>query len=927
VIILSISKQFNIRLDVLSNTIYKTNIEVVQNDKNTNIFNFTLYKGSEILNLSTVTNQSITFKLSNGKVYVGKPTIVDATNGTMTYTLKTDDMSRAGVAHATVELYEGENKLTSCIFSFNIRADLNNGTGQVNTNDFPTLATLMEAGSNEATRIENENIRISQEQARVNAESIRVAQENARQAGYLAMIQTSNMIPKSPVATYDDISTTYPNPSNGWTTRVMDTGRLYRYNSSNSTWEWIDTITTSAYDVLLNEVQAAKYSEPVEETASIISIPANAAQGQVSVSLKGQTATNLIKNGDFRDGITEWSRQYVSTSLIEGGVILTKTNDNLYSYFYTTTKAPLSSGRKFYVKTRVRSLSGDHTMIGLSLYSSDGLVGIGTSEGVVRIDAPIINKWYSISGFRVAPSGYETKTARFSVTTQGGITGSSIECGNVFVVDVTSLFGADNEPTVEQCDKMFANYFEGTKSTVSASRLKSVGKNLFDGEVELGSIASSTGVPVTSSSSVRTKNFVPVKPNTTYLISNDKGYSTENAYAYDYNKNYIGAFVGDVPFTTGATTHYIKWRTRGGQWNENDLTVKFQLEIGSQATPYEPYTESTQYIIAKDDEGKIVELRSLPNGTKDEVRVNEGKLIERVIEKSLPTSGWSYRSKTNDGNFHIISKNLGFTDWKPENATTFSPDNTFAFSNPNFHTHRTNSLNPDLIANANKKAITRYYNSSTVYIIIPIAEYTQAETNEGADAYVLANLNGATLTYQLAQPIETYFPPQSITVKAGGTLYVEPAVKEQGIYSSTGIAIQNTSCPIKDMESVWKVTGDTETPVDISKVTIAGDGLSFTIMGAVAGERYRYVYLYDSSLTTLPTLRYSYPLNIAASISELNDLQSRLAAELGDMWMTLLPLADKELGMYMLTEISTPATATTEEIATKINEIINIWKG
>lgn len=180
------------------------------------------------------------------------------------------------------------------------------------------------------------------------------------------------------------------------------------------------------------------------------------------------------------------------------------------------------------------------------------------------------------------------------------------------------------------------HYVSGTKSTVSASRLKSVGKNLFDGEVELGTILGSTGEPSTSSACVRTKNFVPVKPNTTYRISNDKGYSTENAFAYDYNKNYIGRFTGSGPFTTGATTHYIKWRTRG---NKNDLTVKFQLEKGNQATPYEPYIESTQYITAKDEEGNIAELRSLPNGTKDEVDVTGGKVTQRIGVKTSVPSG------------------------------------------------------------------------------------------------------------------------------------------------------------------------------------------------------------------------------------------------------------------------------------------------
>ena len=42
---------------------------------------------------------------------------------------------------------------------------------------------------------------------------------------------------------------------------------------------------------------------------------------------------------------------------------------------------------------------------------------------------------------------------------------------------------------------------------------------------------------------------------------------------------------------------------------------------------------STAYVVAKDEQGKIAELRSLPNGVKDEIR--DGKLIKRVSEVTL----------------------------------------------------------------------------------------------------------------------------------------------------------------------------------------------------------------------------------------------------------------------------------------------------
>src|SRR5690606_20012769 len=48
---------------------------------------------------------------------------------------------------------------------------------------------------------------------------------------------------------------------------------------------------------------------------------------------------------------------------------------------------------------------------------------------------------------------------------------------------------------------------------------------------------------------------------------------------------------------------------------------------------------STAYVVAKDEQGKIAELRSLPNGVKDEINVTDRKLIKRIGEKSNIANG------------------------------------------------------------------------------------------------------------------------------------------------------------------------------------------------------------------------------------------------------------------------------------------------
>ena len=45
------------------------------------------------------------------------------------------------------------------------------------------------------------------------------------------------------------------------------------------------------------------------------------------------------------------------------------------------------------------------------------------------------------------------------------------------MLNLTTTFGAGNEPTKEQCDLIFSDYFEGVKSFEPTGRVRSVDKN------------------------------------------------------------------------------------------------------------------------------------------------------------------------------------------------------------------------------------------------------------------------------------------------------------------------------------------------------------------------------------------------------------------------------------------------------------------
>ena len=190
------------------------------------------------------------------------------------------------------------------------------------------------------------------------------------------------------------------------------------------------------------------------------------------------------------------------------------------------------------------------------------------------------------------------------------------------------------------------SYFEGIESAFEQEydtekgkyrvTARVVGKNLFDGELVLGSLNNLTGsISNTDKLSLRTVNFIPVISGSTITLSNDMGYHNY-IYEYDGNYNFI-KYTGHTTDTGAKTitldnnTKFIKFRSISGN-TENDLNVNYQLELGDTATAYEPYKESdiTFYI----DEP----LRGVKD-IRDRVFIQDGKVIVQRNCGSLVLDG------------------------------------------------------------------------------------------------------------------------------------------------------------------------------------------------------------------------------------------------------------------------------------------------
>ena len=187
--------------------------------------------------------------------------------------------------------------------------------------------------------------------------------------------------------------------------------------------------------------------------------------------------------------------------------------------------------------------------------------------------------------------------------------------------------------------------------TVKTPILKTVGNNLFDGELESGSFDANTGIPIPDDKTVRAKNFIPVEPNKTYIA--DVG--VVKIY-YDKSYNYLSQEVkSSQSFTTPTNCYYMKFRLYYADYTDNNLPK--QLEEGSSLSSYEPYKEN---ILSVTDD---IELNGI-DGVYDEYNALTGELTQRFNRITLNGSEyWQLgTTKTNTQIFFMTlddGKNVG----------------------------------------------------------------------------------------------------------------------------------------------------------------------------------------------------------------------------------------------------------------------------
>ena len=325
-------------------------------------------------------------------------------------------------------------------------------------------------------------------------------------------------------------------------------------------------------------------------------------------------------------------------------------------------------------------------------------------------------------------------------------------------------------------------YFEGMKPVEMAS-VKTTGKNLFDGEFELDKYLQKDGTLAASADLATTKNYIRVKPNTTYTQNIRMNSTIVYVVFYDKNKNIISAEKGtdltstyySATYTTPNNCYYIKTC-----YNYSSVgNHLFQIEEGSAATPYEPY--KTNILTANED----VTLRGIGD-VQDELNLLTGEVTERIGEIVLDGSddeNWVFwdSKTTNVTGFYLsnqLSNTLGISYLPLCNLLPSITTAITEFDYENIYVSNSNKINLNI---SNSKATTveelkTYLKTNPLIVQYQFKENVVKKIGLSEDDYV----GKSKVTYQLAEPLRKV-----------GTY--SDFIKGKTLYSNIGVEVLNGS--------------------------------------------------------------------------------------------------------------------------------------
>ncbi len=579
----------------------------------------------------------------------------------------------------------------------------------------------------------------------------------------------------------------------------------------------------------------AESSTPAETTAPVISLPSAVVKGQFSeVVAKGWTYQNIASFGDCEstDGWSKTGSATLSTdntNKFEGTNCLKLTLGATSGRAWQNILSLLDTSKYYLISVYLKN---GNLSTGASLRVFDGTIYIKTSSVITS------TSWTRV-GIVLQPSDL---VSALQLDLSIFIEGESGQYGYVDAIQINEITAAEYAKGANALLTEYNYVSPGNAKSTLGGRVTSVGKNLFDKNSVINSktVRSDNGV-VLDSVSYGYQPYRKIKPNTVFRATNFGDANQSGIAFYDANKNFISGIslttIKSNPFTTPSNVDSYQISYRADTQDINTV----QLEEGSTATAYEAYTDTKAYIPGP--------LRSLPNGVYDEFDVRTGRKTQNVEEHALE-SGDIVLLDTSQINVDIVY--VG----KPADfiyASTPMVKGSMTIEGFRFGTFSDDT-----------SRIGVFFQSGTLTRVGLIVE-KGLYASTGAARTALA---GTTLIYQLATPVVTQHPPQALIACPNGQLIAEPGVIRFYAKPASGVITRPDATDTdKDIYSAESVRPVIDGVIGESIAPTSFDGTTLTNAAYDDDVMYEVVYHCDPAKTTIPTTRYSYPMDIGAAVN------------------------------------------------------------
>lgn len=576
---------------------------------------------------------------------------------------------------------------------------------------------------------------------------------------------------------------------------------------------------------------AAGYSEEIETNTTVTSMPTDTAKGMFSTRIEG--VTPLYNHASNGVGYVNWTISGAEATKGAEGIHLVADGSNEYASLNVNFKP--STTYTIVINLVESTLTGDYLVI------DDNLSGrysyLTNREGLLKV---VITTKDDLSSsllkFLFSSDESNGKKAKFQI------------CG-IYEGDQT------NNPDIN-VERPY-----GITIPSQSYDLVSRGNNIFDKSFFKGSHDALTGI-VSYNPGVAISKPIRVKPSTTYARSNMTGYNGYFVY-YDTNMSFISATLLTNPITTPVNCDFVRIQFNTNPSNTitddniKELNNSVQLIEGTTVpTAYIPHTASTASFTVP----KEYPLIELPNGVKNYIDNNGDYIVNVTYHIFDGEEEW-----TNNG----VNSNTDQTEMLFKTSSIVLADGLAS------QTGMTNTFFLPFQAPYNKSGELISAKSTDGKTYLRISK-SRLETNDVAGFKKWLKNNPVIVYYQLATPLtvedgeQDYKAPSSLQAYPNGDLVIMPVNTETNTYTDK-ISVQRTSMPIERITKINKIKAGTKTIVDLNKVQIASDGLSFTIEGAAKGDIYTYSYEYPSSKFINPIVKFSTPINREGQVNSTID--------------------------------------------------------